>query len=223
MMDDNIFSDLNTSGDELDSSNVDVSQLLDCDSQKGWLGKFVESPEKQWFVLRATYGRSAKAYDVIVSDNEEAYMPMHVVYRVINGKRQHVIEPLIPNIIFVYATPEYVTSLVQDKLKASYINFYRNHFKLDSMGNNPPLTIAYNDMMNFIKVTSIYNEHVMIVDRGNCRFKSGDMVKIVYGDFKGVVGRVARVAKQQRVIVEIEGLCLIATAYIPSAFLENVK
>ena len=43
------------------------------------------------------------------------------------------------------------------------------------------------------------------------------------GDFKGVVGKVARIAGQQRIVVEISGLCLVATAYIPTDFIEIVK
>lgn len=49
------------------------------------------------------------------------------------------------------------------------------------------------------------------------------MVKVIDGEFKGVTGRVARIAGQQRVVVEISGLCLVATAYIPNGFLETVQ
>ena len=58
--------------------------------------------------------------------------------------------------------------------------------------------------------------------RNTARIQSGDKVKIVGGDFKGVEGTVARVSGQQRVVVEIQGLCLIATAYIPTAFIEPI-
>ena len=52
--------------------------------------------------------------------------------------------------------------------------------------------------------------------------KSGDIVRVIGGPFCGVEGRVARVAGQQRVIVTINGLCSVATAYVPSAFLEVI-
>ena len=48
------------------------------------------------------------------------------------------------------------------------------------------------------------------------------MVRVIDGDFKGVVGKVARVCGQQRVVVEIKGVCLVSTAYIPSAFIEKI-
>ena len=39
--------------------------------------------------------------------------------------------------------------------------------------------------------------------------------------FKGVVGKVARYHGQQRVAVIIDGLLTIASAYVPTAFLEK--
>lgn len=49
------------------------------------------------------------------------------------------------------------------------------------------------------------------------------MVRIVNGKFTGVVGRVARYQGQQRVAVVIDGLLTVATAYIPSVFLEKLQ
>ena len=83
--------------------------------------------------------------------------------------------------------------------------------------------MGYNDMMNFINVTSTDNEHARLVEPEQCHYKSGDVVRVTDGDFKGVTGRVARVSGQQRVVVELEGLCLVATAYVPSGFLMKVK
>ena len=77
-------------------------------------------------------------------------------------------------------------------------------------------------MMSFIKATSVDNKHVMLVEPSQCHYKKGDIVKVIEGHFTGVVGRVAKVAGQLRVVVEIDGLCTIVTAYIPSAFLEKI-
>ena len=87
-------------------------------------------------------------------------------------------------------------------------------------GKHPPLTIPFSAMINFIKATSTESDHVRIVSNEQCHYKSGDIVKVIDGEFKGVTGRVARITGQQRVVVEIVGLCMVATAYIPSAFLE---
>ena len=49
------------------------------------------------------------------------------------------------------------------------------------------------------------------------------MVKVIGGEFEGVIGKIARIAGQQRIVVEIFGLCLVATAYIPTDFIEILK
>lgn len=175
--------------------------------------------ERQWFVLRATYNRQKQAYDYIVNKGVEAYLPLHYVQKNVNGKRKRFLEPYLPQLLFVYASDGEVRELVEDTPELSFLTYYYNHFKKTAEGKNPPLVVPYRSMMNFIRVTSVENEHIKVVSPEQCHYKSGDIVRVIEGDFAGVEGRVARVSGQQRVVVEIEGVCLITTAYIPSAFL----
>lgn len=191
-------------------------------SQTGVSVKYAQDPNKQWFVLRATYNRENKAYQFITKDHTEVFLPTHYVQRLINGKRKRVIEPLLPQLIFVYSTRDKVETYVKNTSELSFLNYYYNHFKTEDNGNNPPLTISYNEMMNFINVVNVDDDHIMLVEPQQCHYKSGDNVQIVQGKFTGVKGRVARVSGQQRIVVEIEGLCLVATAYIPSAFIKSI-
>lgn len=127
--------------------------------------------------------------------------------------------------LFVYATRETVNSIIKKKgEETSVLKFYLDKTKpLEDNGKHPPLTIPFTSMTNFIKATSTDSEHVRIVSAEQCHYKSGDIVKVIDGEFKGVTGRVARIAGQQRVVVEISGLCLVATAYIPNGFLETIQ
>lgn len=184
--------------------------------------KYAPDSTKRWFVLRVTYSRVRKAYEYLTKDGTEVYFPQHYVQKEINGKMKRMLEPLLPNILFVYATSEKVETYVKHTPALSYLSYYYNHFQTDAQGKNPPLTIRYEEMINFIRATCVDNEHVSLVNSEQCRYKSGDLVRIVEGDFKGVIGKVARVRGQQRVVVEIEGLCLLATAYVPTGFLETI-
>lgn len=173
-------------------------------------------------MLRVTYGRERKAYDFIMNDHTEAYLPMCYVQKIYNGKKKRILTSLLPNFLFVYATPEKVEKYVKQTPELHYLTYYYNHFKVGEFGKNPPLTVGYNEMMNFIRVTSLNNEHVRLVESQHCHYKSGDKVRIVDGDFAGVEGKVARVAGQQRVVIELPGVCLVATAYIPTAFIKPI-
>lgn len=191
--------------------------------QDGVSVEYVEEPNKKWFVLRATYNRVQQAYEFIIREHECAYLPMCYAEKVIKGKRKRILKPLIPNILFVYTTRERIEQFVKDTPELPFLTFYYNHFEQEYEGKNAPLTIPFREMMNFIRLTRIDNAHIMLVDAKQCHYKSGDIVRVMEGDFAGVEGRVARVAGQQRVVVEIEGLCTVVTAYIPSAFLKIVN
>lgn len=222
----NTLPNVNTRRGGTNSSHAGFTSNVSPEAQSSQTGvsvKYAQNPNKQWFVLRATYNRESKAYDFITKDETEAYLPTHYVHKIINGKRKRVIEPLLPQLIFVYSTKDKVETYVKNTPELSFLNYYYNHFKTENDGNNPPLTISHHEMMNFINVTSVEDDHIMLVEPQHCHYKSGDKVQIVKGKFAGIKGRIARISGQQRIVVEIEGLCLIATAYIPSAFIKAIS
>ena len=188
-------------------------------AQTGVSVRYVPAPDKRWYVFRASYGREDKALNYIVEDGTYVYIAKHYAHKTVNGKQKKVLKPLIPNLLFVYTTKEKADEYIKKTPVLSYLTYYYNHFKLDNNQKNPPLTISTKEMENFIIATCNKSEHLEFVEEDQCHFKGGELVKVVDGPFKGVEGKVARVSGQQRVIVELGSLCLIATAYIPSAFL----
>ena len=103
------------------------------------------------------------------------------------------------------------------------LSFYYNHtsYREDAPDKNPPLTISGSAMDNFIRLTSIKNPHIIPVTSENIMYKLGDEVVVTEGEFIGIHGRVARIAGQQRVVVELFEGCLVATAYIPKEEMEK--
>ena len=138
------------------------------------------------------------------------------------GKKRIITKPLLPSLIFVYASAEQLEALLHDnKVMANesraLLSYYFNHtiHRQDNPDRNPPLTIQDEAMNNFIRLTSIKNPHIIPITSNNIQFKLGDMVIVTEGEFKGIHGRVARIAGQQRVVVELFDGCLVATAYVP--------
>ena len=185
-------------------------------SHTGVSSDYVQKANHEWFVLRVTYNRTQKAHGIISTYDVQSYMPMHYVIKKEIGKKKRILQPLLPNLLFVYTTREQANELVKKRIdEPSFIKYYLDKTKpLESNGKHPPLKISFNSMINFIKVTSTDSEHVRIVTEQQCNYKSGDIVRIIEGAFKGEEGKIARIAGQQRVGVEIEGLCLVATAYM---------
>ena len=182
----------------------------------------VPSGNKQWFVLRVTYGRIIKAKAFVEAKGVECYVPLRYKEIRKQGKRRIITEPLIPSFIFVHASAEQVDSLLQDKSikpleNRALLSYYYDHTALceKSPTKNPPLVISDSAMNKFIHLTSIHNPHIIPVTSENIKYKLGDEVVITDGEFKDIRGRVARIAGQQRVLVELFDGCLVATAYVP--------
>ena len=182
----------------------------------------VPNGNKQWFVLRVSYGRIDKAKTFVEAKGIECYVPLRYKEVRKQGKKRIISTPLLPSFIFVYATAEQVEALLHDnKVVAneskSLLSYYFDHtiHLQDNPNRNPPLIIRDEAMNNFIRLTSIKNPHIIPVTSNNIQFKLGDMVIVTEGEFKGIRGRVARIAGQQRVVVELFDGCLVATAYVP--------
>lgn len=195
-------------------------------SHTGVSSDCVHKEKKQWFVLRATYGRTEKALGVLQTANVETYLPMHYVIKEIKGKRKFVHEPLLPNIIFARMTRQKSHEFVKEPaITAKWLKYYTDKTRPveKDTGKNPPVTIPDNEMLNFIKLTSVNSEHIKVLPSERCHFKSGDLVRVIEGAFTGVIGRVGRAAGQQRVIVVLEGFCNVATVYIPNDFIQIIE
>ena len=70
----------------------------------------VPSGNKQWFVLRVTYGRIIKAKALVEAKGLECYVPLRYKEVRKQGKKQIITEPLISSFVFVHASAEQVDS-----------------------------------------------------------------------------------------------------------------
>lgn len=182
----------------------------------------VPDANKQWFVLRVSYGRIVKAKAFVEAKGLEYYVPMRYKQITKQGKKRIVTEPFLPSFLFIHAMQNQAETLLCNAAtnavgKKPLLSFYYDHtsFREDAPGKNPPLTISDSAMNNFIRLTSIKNPHIIPVTSEKIKYKLGDEVVITVGEFVGIHGKVARVAGQQRVVVELFDGCLVATAYVP--------
>jgi transcription antitermination factor NusG len=163
--------------------------------------------------------------DAIIEDGTYVYLAK--VWKDVKnketGKKQRKLLPFM-NLLFVYMTEQEAEKYIKDSDVSKYATYYYNHFVTDENGYNPPLVVSSRDMEPFVKTTSLLDEHVMEVDLRTCNFLSDDLVRVTGGPFEGITGRVARIARQKRVVIHIQGLQTgLTTAYIPSCFLEKVE
>lgn len=178
--------------------------------------------EAHWYVLRCTYGLERKAYQYMTAHGIEAFYPTLKKIKIIKGTRKEVEESRIPNIFFAYGTEDEIKSFVYDNVNLPFLRFYYEKFSNGRKTSKRPLLVP-NDQMEGLKTICAAESEDIIITTGNIpKFQSGDMVRVIQGKFKGIIGRVARYHGQQRVAIIINGFLTAATAYVPNAYLERI-
>ena len=194
-------------------------------SKTGVSVKYIPCEDKEWYVLRIKYGQVQFVADTIIEDCIYVYLAK--VWKDIRnketGKKQRKLLPFM-NLLIAYMAKQEAEKYVKDSSVSKFTTYYYNHFVTNENGYNPPLTVSSKDMKPFVRVTSLLDEHVMEVDIKTCHFISDELVRVTAGPFEGITGRVARIARQNRVVIHIKGMQTgLTTAFIPQHFLEKVE
>ena len=176
-----------------------------------------------WYALRTTYGREKKAYDYMTAKGITAFLPTVNTIRMINGKRKSVTESRLPNIFFAYGTEEEIKAYVYDNVNLPFLRFYYRHKHEGKKIEKTPMIVPTSQIDSLKIICEAEAEDIIISHTEIPKFEKGQVVRIIDGAFKGVVGRIARYQGQQRVAVVMDELVTICTAYIPSAFIETIK
>ena len=175
-----------------------------------------------WYALRTTYGREKKAYDYMTVKGITAFYPTTDTVKLIKGKRKVVTESRLPNIFFAYGTEEQLKSFVYDNVNLPFLRFYYRHEHVGSRAIKTPLIVPKYQMESLKIICEAEASDIIVSLSSVPNFQTGQMVRVVDGAFKGVIGRVKRWQGQQRVGVIIGDMATFATAYVPSAFLEKI-
>ena len=177
---------------------------------------------QHWYALRTTYGREKKAYDYLVSNNVKAFYPTIKTVKNVEGQRIAVEESRLPNIFFAYGKEDEIKSFVYDNVNLPYLRFYYRHIHEGARMSKEPLIVPDYQIEGLKIICASQAEDIILELSEIKQFKVGQKVRIIDGVFTGVIGKVARYHGQQRVAIIIDGLLTIASAYVPSAFLEQI-
>ena len=143
--------------------------------------------------------------------------------KTVNGKRKVVTESRLPNIFFAHGTEEEIKEFVYDNVNLPFLRFYYRHYHDGNHLEKEPLIVPDRQIESLKIICESEAEDILVVPEEVQKFKNGQQVRITEGKFKGVIGRVARYQGQQRVAVIIDGVLTMATAYLPTAFLEYIE
>ena len=167
--------------------------------------------ELHWYVAN-TCRQEKKIKQRLDSMGIENFIPFQQIARKIHGVDKLIEVPVIPNLVFIHTTLKTCMSLIQEYA------FDMRYLRDRETGNF--LIVPDKQMNDFMFLLDFSKEMVEVV---NENLKKGDKVRVIKGDFAGIDGELSRVKGHKRVVVRLEGVVSLATAYIPGSFLEKIE
>ncbi len=170
-----------------------------------------------WYPLRVTYSRELKVREIFCGSGCEAFVPMTVRMLEKNGVKEYRTVPAVGNLCFIRACRTAIDEIREAKGLKSYTSYIWNK------GTRRPITVPDKAMDDFIRVSETMREDIVYLHELNSKLRQGQMVRVIAGPFSGVEGRVVRVKRSRRVMVELPGMMAVATGYVPEADLEIIS
>ena len=173
-----------------------------------------EGVPSSWYALRVSYSRELKVQKALDALGVKTFVPMMWKRCPDNSDRKLV--PAVGNLCFAYSTKTALEDFIRGYGEASPVHFYWHRTA------NRPLTVPDKAMNDFITVASTLDEDIVYVTEISAKLREGQTVMVKDGPFKGVEGKVVRIRKSRRILVELPGILAVATTYIDPGNLEII-
>ena len=167
-----------------------------------------EVTQPRWHVLRATYARELKVQTALQEKGIRTFIPMMW--------REKKLVPAVSGLVFALATREALDLYIRSFGDARPVNYYWDRT------TNAPLTVPDKAMEDFITIASTLDEDLIYLTEVSEKLREGQTVMVKDGPFKGVEGKIVRIRKSRRVLVELPGMLAVASTYVDPKELEII-
>ena len=167
-----------------------------------------EATQPRWHVLRATYARELKVQTALQEKGIRTFIPMMW--------KEKKLVPAVSGLVFALATREALDLYIRSFGDARPVNYYWDRT------TNAPLTVPAKAMEDFITIASTLDEDLIYLTEVSEKLREGQAVKVKDGPFKGVEGKIVRIRKSRRVLVELPGMLAVASTYVDPKELEII-
>ena len=172
--------------------------------------------EPQWHVLRVSYSREMKIKNYLDEKGFETFVPMEWRNMEKNGRIERKLVPAVNNLCFVKASREQLDTFICGFGDTSPVHLYWDRT------SSRPLTVRDKVMNDFIRVSSAIDKDIIYLKEISPKLRDGQDVKVKSGPFAGVEGKIVRIRKSRRIMVELPGMLAVATTYISPVDVELV-
>lgn len=201
--------------------SVDLNKPVGCPehSSEGVLSSCLEAQQDAlqtygWYVLRVSYSRELKIRDILDEKGVRTFVPMMWKRTESDGKIQKKLVPAVSNLCFVYWTNAAIADFIRSFGEKSPVHFYWDRT------TSRPLTVPEKAMNDFITISSSMDEDLIYITEISEKLREGQEVKVKSGPFAGVTGKIVRIRKSRRIMVEIPGMLAVASTYVKPEIVE---
>ena len=166
-----------------------------------------------WYALRVSYSRELKIQAQLQAAGVRTFVPM--IWRRGQDKVKKLV-PAVSNLCFVHWTKHEIESYIRSFGEKSPVHFYWDRT------TSSPLVVPDKAMEDFIKVSASMDEDLIYLTEITEKLREGQTVRVKEGPFKGVEGKVVRIKKSRRILVELPGMLAVATTFVDPSYLEII-
>ena len=168
--------------------------------------------QTRWYALSVRPGREFDVRDRLAPLVDSVYLPLTVATDA-RGKR--IERPAVSRLLFVRADASVLLELERESLeKGRPFYIYRD------VEHTAPQPIPDAQMRMFLLVSSAPDAGLLYIGTPGAQYAAGQRVRVTDGIFKGAEGRVRRIRRDRRVVVQIEGICAVALPFIHASLLQ---
>ena len=173
--------------------------------------------QKHWYASKVFFNKVFEIEKILQEQEVECYIPCETVLVERNGIKKKVRRPVISSLLFFRSSEKCALEL--QKQLNGHILLYTQKVGLKRL----PSVISEREMNIFILVTSSGEKGLEYFGDDRTDFHVGEPVRVIDGPFKGAEGYIRRIKGNRRLVVTIQGICAVATSYIPQCFLQKIN
>ncbi len=167
-----------------------------------------------WYVLRVSYSRELKVKALLDEKGVSTFVPMMWRKKTVDGKTEKKLVPAVGNLCFVHWSKAELDAFIAGYGENSPVHYYWDR------SARRPMIVPEKAMSDFMKVASTMDEDLIYLTEISGKLREGQDVKVKSGSFAGVTGKVVRIRKSRRIMVEIPGMLAVASTFVKP---ENVE
>lgn len=162
----------------------------------------------EWYVLRVSYSRELKIKAQLDKRGIKAFVPMMWRKNVKAGKTEKKLVPAVGNLCFVRWTRPEIDDFIRSYGENSPVHYYWDRTA------SRPMTVPDKAMEDFITVASTMDEDLVYLTEISDKLREGQKVRVKSGSFAGITGKIIRIRKSRRIMVELPGMLAVASTYV---------